>query len=380
MIYFDNSATTRPLDEVIQTYIKVSKDFFGNPSSLHTLGMEAQVLLDKARKILAEQLQVKTKEIVFTSGGTEGNNLAIKGTAFARKNRGGHFITSMVEHAASYETFLELERQGYEVTYLGVDNNGQISLDDLEKAIRPDTILISLIHVNNETGAIQPIEAVSNLLEHYPHVRFHVDHVQGAHKVPLNLANLRIDFCTMSAHKFHGLKGTGLLYVKEGNRLGPLLHGGEQELKLRAGTENVAGVVAMAKAYRLEKEKSAVGNQKLTKLKEKLINGLEMIDKVRINTDAESSAPHIINFSVGYIKPEVLIQSLSKEKIYVSTKSACSSKLSEPSRILVAQGLNEKEASSGIRISFSYENREEEVDIVLSHLHKIIPDLLKVHG
>ncbi|KMK74528.1 cysteine desulfurase family protein [Alkalihalobacillus pseudalcaliphilus] len=380
MIYFDNSATTKPLEEVVQTYLKVSTNYFGNPSSLHTLGMDSQILIEKARKQIAELLKIKPKEIIFTSGGTEGNNLAIKGTAQARRNRGKHLITTMVEHASSYEVFQSLEKEGFEVTYLNVNKEGHISVDELIEAIRQDTILISVIHVNNETGAIQPIEEISRRLVDYPHVRFHVDHVQGVHKVPLHFNDVRIDFCTMSAHKFHGLKGNGLLYVREGNRLSSLLHGGEQEFKLRAGTENVAGIVAMAKAFRLGSEHSRQGNQHLETLKTTFIAGIKKIDKVVIHTPVKGSAPHIVNFSIGHMKPEVLIQSLSKVGVYVSTKSACSSKLNEPSRILLAQGIDDKKASSAIRVSFSYLNTEDEVKRVLNDLETMIPELLQVQG
>ncbi|KYG32164.1 cysteine desulfurase family protein [Alkalihalobacillus trypoxylicola] len=377
MIYFDNSATTKPHEQVLTSYTKVASDFFGNPSSLHTLGLEAENLLEKSRKLMAEEFQVKAKEIMFTSGGTEGNNLAIKGTVFAKRKK-GHLITTMIEHASSYEVFQELEALGYEVSYLSVNHEGKISVEELKQTIRDHTILVSVIHVNNETGSIQPIEEVGKFLKNYPQIRFHVDHVQGAIKVPLKVYEYGIDMCTISAHKFHGLKGTGMLYVKEGHRLSPLLHGGSQELKFRAGTENTAGIVAMTKAFRLERERQLQGNLKLNHLKNLLIEGLKAIEHVTINTPSEGSAPHIVNFSVGNIKPEILIQALAKEEIYVSTRSACSSKISQPSRVLLAMGLDDTKANSAIRISFSYDNTEEEVEMVLNHLKQYIPHFLSV--
>ncbi|MED1600255.1 cysteine desulfurase family protein [Alkalihalophilus marmarensis] len=378
MIYLDNSATTRPHQDVLETYTKVSYDYFGNPSSLHTLGMEAEGLLTKARSAIADQLHVSAKEILFTSGGTEGNNLAIKGTAYHKKSRGRHLITTEVEHASSYETYKELEADGFEVTYLSVDSNGRVSLEDVKKAIRKETILVSIIHVNNETGTIQPIEEIGQLLNHFPQVRFHVDDVQGITKVPLNIKKAKIDLLTASAHKFHGVRGTGMLYVRNGVRLKPQIHGGVQEMEVRSGTEHVAGAVAMARALRMEMEKAQKEKSHLVKLHSKLIHSLPTIDGVTINSPLEKSAPHIINFSVESIKPEVLIQSLSAKKIYVSTKSACSSKLAEPSRVLLAMGKNSTAAGSAIRVSLSYETTEKEIDVFLRELKKIIPTLVGV--
>lgn len=315
---------------------------------------------------------------MFTSGGTEGNNLAIKGTAYHKKSRGRHLITTEVEHASSYETYKELEADGFEVTYLSVDSNGRVSLEDVKKAIRKETILVSIIHVNNETGTIQPIEEIGQLLSHFPQVRFHVDDVQGITKVPLNIKKAKIDLLTASAHKFHGVRGTGMLYVRNGVRLKPQIHGGVQEMEVRSGTEHVAGAVAMARALRMEMEKAQKEKSHLVKLHSKLIHSLPTIDGVTINSPLEKSAPHIINFSVESIKPEVLIQSLSAKKIYVSTKSACSSKLAEPSRVLLAMGKNSTAAGSAIRVSLSYETTEKEIDVFLRELKKIIPTLVGV--
>ncbi|MFN7250635.1 MAG: cysteine desulfurase family protein [Anaerobacillus sp.] len=377
MIYFDNSATTKPYKEVLETYSKVSEVYFGNPSSLHTLGKEAEMLLDQGRDQIAKLLKVNKKEIIFTSGGTEGNNLAIKGTALEHRNRGKHLITTNVEHASNFEAFGQLEQFGYEVTYLNVNEDGEISFDELKNALRDDTILVSMIHVNNELGSIQPIKDVGKLLSAYPKVYFHVDHVQGMTKVPLSFKDCHIDLCTISGHKFHGPKGTGALYVRQGVKLFSLFTGGVQENNLRAGTENIPGCVAMAKALRLSMEKYVENKSHLNDLRERLINALAEMDGVVINSP-KNGAPHIVNFSLPGIKPEVVIQALGEHQIYVSTKSACSSKLAEPSRILMVTGLGVERAESAIRSSFSFENTIEEVDEFVATLQIIYSQLKEV--
>ncbi|WP_096202668.1 cysteine desulfurase family protein [Bacillus sp. FJAT-45350] len=378
MIYFDNSATTKPYREVLDTFMTVSETFFGNPSSMHRLGIESERILTKSRELIASLLGVESKEVIFTSGGTEGNNIVIKGITSAHKNRGNHIITSTIEHPSVLESYKQLETIGYRVTYLSVDAEGLISLKELEEAICEDTVLVSCIHVNNETGVIQPIDEIGQLLHKYPKLYFHVDHVQGVTKVPLNLKKAKIDFATISGHKFHGMKGTGVLYVRHSLKLLPLFHGGVQELNIRAGTENVAGIAALAKALRLSFENGIEKIDKLQQLKAVMYNGLETIDGVKINSDFNTSAPHIINFSIEGVKPEVIIQALAEKDIFVSTKSACSSKLAEPSRVLMEMGLGEKRALSGIRVSFSFENEEKEIKEFINELEKIVPEFLKV--
>jgi cysteine desulfurase len=378
MIYFDNSATTKPYKEVIETYGKVSESFFGNPSSLHTLGKEAEMLLVQGRDQIAKLLKVSKKEIVFTSGGTEGNNLAIKGTVLQHKDRGKHLITTKVEHASNYESFLELERSGFDVTYLNVNQFGQICLDELKSSLRSDTILVSIIHVNNELGTIQPIKEVGKILKLYPKIYFHVDHVQGITKVPLSFKDCYIDLCTISGHKFHGPKGTGVLYVRQGVKLFSLLTGGVQEANLRAGTENLPGIIAMAKALRISMSQYLDKKEHLKNLHDHLIDGLKQIDGIVINSPIESGAPHIVNFSIPKVKPEVVIQSLGEKKIYVSTKSACTSKLTEPSRVLIAAGMVSERAESAIRVSFSFENTIEEVTKFITELKHVISQLKEV--
>ncbi|OLO40234.1 cysteine desulfurase NifS [Alkalihalophilus pseudofirmus] len=379
MVYLDNSATTKPYKEVLETYLTVSEQYFGNPSSLHALGLGAEKVLTRSREVVAKLLGVQAKEIIFTSGGTEGNNLAIKGIALEHSKRGKHIITSVVEHASTYETFSNLESNGFEVTYLPVNNNGSVSIQDLQQALRQDTILVSIIHVNNETGALQPVEEIGQLLKDYRKTFFHVDHVQGITKVPLDLKKSNIDLCTISGHKFHGVKGTGALYVRAGIQLSPMLHGGIQEARLRAGTENVPGIAALTKALRMASDKALEGKQRLKQLQKNAIAGLIEIEGVVLNSDeGQGYAPHIINFSILGAKPEVVIQALSHRGVYVSTKSACSSKLSAPSRILLEMGLGNERAGSAIRISFSYETTEKDIETFLQIMNEEVPKLLQV--
>ena len=378
MIYLDNSATTKPLPEVIDSFVKVSKEYFGNPSSLHGIGGQAEKLLSQARSQVAQLLSVKQKEIYFTSGGTEGNNLAIKGIAFAYKDRGKHLITTTIEHASVRESFKQLESMGFEVTEIPVDSNGRVHVVDIEKAIRPDTILVSVMHVNNEVGTIQPIEEIGQLLKKYPKILFHVDHVQGIGKVPLDLNESNVDLCTISAHKFHGLKGNGLLFVRDGVMIHPLFTGGSQEGKVRSGTENVAGVVSMSKALRLILDKLQTELDQLRKVSNELRKGLEKIDGIVINTPEKFAAPHILNFSVPHVKSEVFVHALEEKDIYVSTTSACSSKQKTISNTLVAMGISEERAGSAIRLSLSYYNTMDEVKKVLSAVEQTVEGLRKV--
>lgn len=378
MIYLDNSATTKPYKEVLDTFLKVSEKYFANPSSLHSKGGEAENLLTAARKSIAALLDVQPSEIVFTSGGTEGNNIAIKGIAYQHQNRGKHLITTAVEHASSFESFQYLETQGFEITYLPVNEAGMISIEDLREAIRPETVLVSMLHVNNETGTIQPIKEIGEILKEHKKIFFHVDNVQGIGKVPLQLKEWGIDLCTISAHKIHGLKGTGLLYVKNGVTLSALFTGGEQEYRKRAGTENVAGIASMAKALRLTLDEMRIKKEKILAVKQVFIEGLKKIEGVELNTPEKHSAPHIVNFSVEGIKPEALIHSLDKRDIFVSTRSACSSKQGGASRILLEMGLGERRASTAIRISTSYDNSVEEAKNTLEVLEEEILNFKKI--
>lgn len=378
MIYFDNSATTRPYKEVLDSFLTVSRNYYGNPSSLHSFGAQAERLLTQAREAIAKLLQVKTSEIYFTSGGTESNNLAIKGAAFRHRNRGKHIITSSVEHPSVRLAMEQLKQAGFEITYLPVDETGRISAIDVEKAIRKDTTLISIMQVNNEVGTIQPIEEIGEMLKRYPTILFHVDAVQGIGKVPLALHEDRIDFCSFSAHKFHGLKGTGILYLRDGARLTPLFSGGNQEGKLRSGTENVAGAVALAKALRMTLTKSEAGIERMKTIQNLLRTELSKNEAIHINTPVENAAPHILNFSVKGSKSEVFIHSLEEKEIFVSTTSACSSKKKSASSTLLAMGVPETIADSAIRISLSYENTEAEALEVIKAIENTVKRLGRV--
>ncbi|MBY6267031.1 cysteine desulfurase family protein [Parageobacillus thermoglucosidasius] len=378
MIYLDNSATTKPFPEVVDSFVTVATKYFGNPSSLHELGMKAERLLTQAREQIAAALGVKPNEIIFTSGGTEANNFAIKGVALQYRHRGNHIITTAIEHPSVSEPCQQLEQLGFEVTYLPVNENGLVTVEEVKKALRDDTILVSIMHVNNEVGAIQPVEEIGALLAQYPKTIFHVDRVQGISKVPLDMKKAHIDLCTMSAHKFHGLRGAGILYVRQGVRLSPLLAGGGQEMQLRSGTENVPSIVAMAKALRMSLEKYDKQIDYLLEVKQAWIDALKTIPFIQINTPLAHSAPHIINFSLNGIKPEVFVHELEKHDIFVSTTSACSSKKKAPSKTLLAMGVDDRRAESGIRISLSFENTLEEIPTAISAMKKAIENLREV--
>lgn len=376
MIYLDNSATTQPDPAVLKSFVQVSTAYFANPSSIHQLGGEAEKLLVKARKQAADILHVAKDEIVFTSGGTEGNNLAIKGIALEHQGRGRHIITSEIEHPSVEASCKGLEKLGFEVTYLPVDQNGVISITDLKDAIRKDTILISIMHVNNEMGSIQPIKEIGEVAKEHPKLFFHVDDVQGIGKVPLTLPNSGIDLYTISGHKIHGLKGTGILYVNKQTKLFPLLHGGDQEQSIRSGTENLAGSVSLVKALRLIKEREKNERNNMYELQDYLRNELSEMDDLEINTPY-GAAPHIFNFSVPGIKPEVIIHMLGEQDIFISTKSACSSKQKEESKILTACGFNKARTSSALRVSLSYDTTKEEIKHFIMALKKAMTQFKK---
>ncbi|MCM3062111.1 cysteine desulfurase family protein [Bacillus altitudinis] len=355
MIYLDNSATTKPYPEVLQVHQQVSERFFGNPSSLHQLGIDASRLLSETRKQILHYTGFTQYEIIFTSGATEANNIAIKGAALAKMNRGRHIVTTAIEHPSVIESFEQLKTLfGFDISYIQVNEQGRADMTHLKEVLRPDTVLVSLMHVNNETGVIQPIEEASSIIRKYAkEAIFHVDGVQGIGKVPLP-KEMDIDLLTMSGHKIHGLKGTGALFLKKEIVLAPFITGGEQELGLRSGTENPAGAVSLAKAIKQSFEYLNKHHDEMIALKTELEQQLGKIEGVVINTPLTHSAPHIVNFSVPGIQIEVLLHMLEKEGIYVSTTSACSAKKKEPSRVLLAMGKSEEAAKSSMRISLTY--------------------------
>jgi cysteine desulfurase len=378
MIYFDNSATTKPFPEVIDSFVKVSSDFFGNPSSIHRLGVEAESLLGQARKQIGELLQINSGEVYFTSGGTESNNLAIKGTALMNRNRGKHIITSAVEHASVREAFQQLKEHGFRITVVPVDKEGRVSVSAIEEAICHDTILVSIMHVNNEVGTIQPIEEIGDMLKGFPKILFHVDYVQGVGKVALDIQKHKIDLCSISGHKFHGLKGTGVLIVREGIQISPLFSGGNQEWKLRSGTENVAGVVSMAKALRLTLRSYETGLRKLSEVQIYLLKELHKLQDVVIHTPSKGRAPHIINFSVKGFRGEVFVHALEQKGLIVSTTSACSSKKKAISHTLLAMNVSKEIAESSIRLSLSYDNTLEEAKKAITIIQTTVTELREV--
>ncbi|MEC5270872.1 cysteine desulfurase family protein [Caldifermentibacillus hisashii] len=378
MIYFDNSATTKPKKEVLDTFYKVAENYFGNPSSVHHLGLQAENLLSQARNQIATLLKTDEQEIIFTSGGTEGNNFIIKGVAEKYRNRGHHMITTMIEHPSVLNTCIQLENNGFDVTYLPVDETGRVRVEDVKRALRKDTILVSIMHVNNEIGSVQPIEKIGELLKNHPKTLFHVDHVQGVTKVPLDFHESNVDFASLSSHKFHGLKGTGAIYIRKGLKLAPLLAGGGQERGFRSGTENLAGIVAMAKALRLGMLDYEAKIDTMMDVRDFLINELQLIEGVTMNTPKQNTSPHIINFSVQGFKAEVLVHELEQHGLYVSTTSACSSRTNEPSRTILAMGLGEERATTSIRISLSFDNTMEEAKQAVAIIKQSIKNLKPV--
>lgn len=363
MIYFDNSATTQIYPQALDTYTKTSQRIFGNPSSLHELGNQAHRLLEEARKQIAEQLKVEPQEIYFTSGGTEGDNWVLKGTAIAKQEFGRHLIISAIEHPAVAETAKQLEANGFDVSIAPVDASGFIKADELAKLIRPDTVLVSVMAVNNEIGSIQPIQAISDLLESHPKIHFHVDAVQAIGKVALEeWLTPRVDFATFSAHKFHGPRGTGFIYWKKGKRLAPLMNGGGQETNQRSGTENLPAIVAMAKALRLYQENIQSRPGHTAALKAALTNALQSFEKVHIFSQEEHFAPHILCFALEGIRGEVLVHALEEKQIFISTTSACSSRSKTASSTLGAMQVPSRLATCAVRISLDESNTMAEVE------------------
>lgn len=380
MKYFDHAATTPPQEDVIRTVTEVMAQHFGNPSSLHQLGEDSGKLLSKAREVCANALQVKPGEIVFTSGATESNNLAIRGIMAGYRQRGNHIVTTSIEHPSVFETCRHLEKEGCEVTYVPVQADGTVRAEDVISAVREDTVLVTVMHVNNETGSVQPIAEIGSVLKsRHPLVFFHVDGVQGFGKLPLSIRDSRIDLYSLSAHKFRGPKGVGLLYVRKGVSLSPLLTGGGQEGGLRSGTENIPYIVGMAKAVRLAAERQPYLAEHLVKLNHGLHEGLQRLGGLEVNSSSHG-APHIVHFSFPGMKAETMLHMLEEEGFLVSTQSACSSKRSEPSRVLLAMNKELDCALSGIRISLGEEHTEEDVRQLLRAIEHTMERLQRVKG
>ena len=360
MIYLDYAATTPLNDEVLNTYYQLLQKYFYNADSIYHKGIEVNRLIEKSRDLIASMFRVKNNEIIFTSCGSEANTMAIKGIAFQYQNRGKHIITSAIEHSSVYECCKQLESVfGFDVTYLPVDQTGHISIQDLKESIRDDTILVSIMANNNEVGAIQPIEQIKEVLKDHELVKLHVDMVQALGKMPIDLKG--IDCASFSAHKINGLKGSGILYKNEHTSLVSLINGGQQEFSLRGGTSNACTNIVLAKTLRLALENQKEHLEKVEHLNHYLRDILNDIDGVFINSGGICS-PAIINFScIGY-KPEVILHDLESKDIYISTRSACSSKTSDVSRVMKALHIDQERAKSALRVSISYLTNEEDLD------------------
>ncbi|MGT2681516.1 cysteine desulfurase family protein [Streptococcus porci] len=367
MIYFDNSATTQPYPEVLSTYQEVATKIFGNPSSLHNLGSKATRVLEASRKQIAELLGKEAEEIYFTSGGTESDNWAIKGVAFEKAHYGKHIIVSDIEHPAVKESAKWLTSQGFEVSYAPVDEHGFVEVDKLADLIRDDTILLSVMAVNNEIGSIQPVKDISELLAERPTVTFHVDAVQAIGKIPVSdFLTDRVDLASFSGHKFHAVRGVGFLYKKAGKKLAPLLTGGGQERDLRSTTENLAGIAAMAKALRLTLDKAEGANQKISKMRDIIRQELLSYQDITVFSGQENFAPNILTFGIKGIRGEVLVHAFEEHEIYISTTSACSSKAGKPAGTLISMGVPTKVAQTAVRISLDDDNDMSQVEQFLT--------------
>lgn len=374
MIYFDNSATTRPYKEVVDLVAKLSYEEFGNPTSLHSFGMRAEKILEQSRKQLAETIKADPEEIIFTSGGTESINMAIKGTAEAMKRSGKHVISTPIEHPAALESLKVLESMGFDVEFLGVDGKGRIDLEELKKKVRKDTILVNIMMVNNETGVIEPVAEAGNIIKGInPNTLFHVDAVQAYGKLPIDTRKIKADIMSFSAHKIHGPRGVGMMYLKRGTKIRPILSGGGQERQYRSGTVNVPGIAGFAHAAVKKIERMDEDNRKIIKVRERLIDELKrrMPDKIRINSP-DDGLPGILSISFSFVKSEVILHALELSEIYVSSGSACSSKKNSISHVIKAMNIPAPWADGTIRFSFSGDNTEEEAETCAKVLEDIM--------
>ncbi|MDO4464653.1 MAG: cysteine desulfurase family protein [Bacillota bacterium] len=378
-VYLDNSATTRCFDEVAALMTRIMCEDYGNPSSLHRKGVEAEKYIRYAKEVIAKNLKVNEKEIFFTSGGTESDNLALRGCAYANCRSGRHLITTQIEHPAILQTMKHLEEEGFRVTYLPVDSKGCIRLEDLERAITGETILVSIMHTNNEVGSLQPIEEAGALIKRMnPRILFHVDAVQGYGKFRIHPKKMKIDLLSVSGHKIHGPKGIGFLYVDEKVKIKPILFGGGQQGGTRSGTENVPGAAGLAKAVEMIYQNLDEEVGRLYELKQTFVEGVKKIDDVIVNGHPdETGAPHVVSVSIRGVRSEVLLHALEDKGIYVSAGSACSAHKPQPSATLQAMGVDRELLGSTIRFSFSVFTTMEEVDYTLQAMYDIIPMLRK---
>lgn len=372
-VYTDHSSTTPVDPSVLEAMLPFFSEKYGNPSSLYTIGRQAKKALEESRQKISDLIGAKKEEIIFTSSGTESNNLAIKGIALRNREKGKHIITSSIEHHAALNTCKYLEKHGFKVTYLPVDNKGKVDPGDVENAITSETTLINIMHANNEIGTIQPIEDISRIAKEKD-IPFHTDAIQTAGKIPLNVDTLGVDLLSLSAHKMYGPKGIGALYLKKGTSIEPLLHGGGHERNLRSGTENIPGIVGFGRAAELAKERLPQ-EAGLAKLRDSLIKGVLEIEDSYLNGHQLERLPNNANFRFSYIEGESLILNLDMKGISASTGSACSSTSLEPSHVLMAIGLKPEEAHGSLRFSLGIGNTRDDVDYIISTLPGIVEKL-----
>lgn len=376
-IYLDNSATTKCFDEVAQMVAHMMTVDYGNPSSMHMKGVQAEQYIKQATEVIAKTLKVNEKEIFYTSGGTESDNMAIIGTAMANYRAGKHIVTTPMEHPAVGQCMKYLEKEGFEITYLQPDSAGCINPDDLEKSVRKDTILVSIMAVNNEIGSIQPIEQAGEIIKRKnPNTLFHVDAVQGYGKMEIYPKKWKIDMLSVSGHKIHGPKGVGFLYINEKVKIKPIILGGGQQKGMRSGTENVPGVAGLAKAAELVYANMECDVNKMYCLRDYFISQLDKMEGIKVNgAQGRKAAPHVVSVSVEGVRAEVLLHALEEKGIYVSAGSACSSHKPIPSATLQAIGLPKELLGSTVRFSFSVFTTKEEIDYAVNALREIIPML-----
>ncbi len=375
MIYLDHAATTPVKPEVLEAMLPYFTEKYGNPSSIYSLGRENRKTIEDAREKVAKALNASPKEIFFTSGGSESDNWAIKGVAYANQNKGKHIITTNIEHHAVLNTCKYLEKQDFEITYVPVKENGIVAVEDIEKAVRPDTILISVMFANNEIGTIQPIKEIGELARNKG-IYFHTDAVQAISNIPVDVKDMNIDLLSLSAHKFYGPKGVGVLYIRDGVKINSFIHGGEQERGKRASTENVAGIVGLGKAIEIADTNIDNYNQKLLKLRDRAIKEiLEKIPYSRLNGDPKKRLPGNVNISFEFVEGESILLSLDMKNICASSGSACTSGSLDPSHVLLAIGLPHEIAHGSLRLTFGEENTDSDIDYLLVVLPPIIEKL-----
>lgn len=374
-IYLDYAATTPTDPEVVEAMLPYLSDAFGNPSSIHSFGQEAKAAIEEARDKISALIGARSEEIVFTSGGAEADNFALKGIAYASEKRGNHIITTAIEHHAVMETCKFLERRGFKVTYLPVDSYGLVEPEDVKRAITDKTILISVMHANNEVGTIEPIVEIGRSARERG-IPFHTDAVQTVGHIPVNVDELGVDLLAMSAHKLYGPKGVGALYIRKGTKLIPFMHGGEQERRRRAGTENVPAIVGFGKAAEIAQREMDGEVKRLIPLRDKLIKGLiGRIKHIRLNGHPTRRLPNNVNVSIGFVEGESMLLNLDLEGIAASTGSACSSSILQPSHVLLALGLSHELAHGSLRFSLGRESTEDDIDRVLEILPQIVAKL-----